>query len=103
MNAFNTINLAGACILTSTENARELGIPSDRWIYALGGAGTKDSEDCRFMYGWMHSLLLAYIYFKSGNGLSIGGVPVYPNHSMQALKLLAWTKRTLTYTTSTRT
>lgn len=46
MNAFNTINLAGACILTSTEYAREIGIPSDRWIYALGGAGTKDSDDC---------------------------------------------------------
>jgi hypothetical protein len=48
MNAFNTINLAGACILTSTEYAREMGIPSDRWIYALGGAGTRDSNDCKF-------------------------------------------------------
>ncbi len=48
MNAFNTINLAGACILTSTETARELGIPSDRWIYALGGAGTRDSDDCEY-------------------------------------------------------
>ena len=47
MNAFNTINLAGAVILTSTEYAREIGIPSDRWIYALGGAGTKDSDDCK--------------------------------------------------------
>ena len=54
MNAFNTINLAGACILTSTENARELGIPSDRWIYPLGGAGTSDSNDCQ-------SLILPYL------------------------------------------
>ncbi|KAK0276805.1 hypothetical protein LTR35_010199 [Friedmanniomyces endolithicus] len=38
MNAFNTVNLAAACILTSVEHARELGIPEDRWIYALGGA-----------------------------------------------------------------
>ena len=47
MNAFNTVNLAAACILTSAEHARELGIPSDRWIYPLGGAGTRDSNDCK--------------------------------------------------------
>ncbi|PBP17674.1 acetyl-CoA acetyltransferase [Diplocarpon rosae] len=36
MNAFNNVNLAGACILTSTEYATELGIPEDKWIYPLG-------------------------------------------------------------------
>ncbi|RMZ90602.1 hypothetical protein DV736_g2164, partial [Chaetothyriales sp. CBS 134916] len=45
MNAFNTINLAGAVLLTSTEFARELGVPESKWIYALGGAGTRDSDD----------------------------------------------------------
>ncbi|KAK3116416.1 hypothetical protein LTR53_003209 [Teratosphaeriaceae sp. CCFEE 6253] len=45
MNAFNTVNLAAACILTSVEHAKELGIPEERWIYALGGAGTSDSND----------------------------------------------------------
>ncbi|KIW33349.1 uncharacterized protein PV07_00206 [Cladophialophora immunda] len=45
MNAFNTVNLAGACLLTSAEFAKELGIPADRWIYLLGGAGTQDSTD----------------------------------------------------------
>jgi len=45
MNAFNTINLAGACLLTSTDYAKELGIPEDRWIYPLGGAGTQDSSN----------------------------------------------------------
>ncbi|KIW24683.1 uncharacterized protein PV07_10385 [Cladophialophora immunda] len=45
MNAFNTINLAGACILTSTDYAEELGIPKTQWIYALGGAGTQDSSN----------------------------------------------------------
>lgn len=44
MNAFNNVNLAGACLLTSTEYARELGIPESRWVYPLGGAGTDDSE-----------------------------------------------------------
>ncbi|KAG9230815.1 hypothetical protein BJ875DRAFT_139348 [Amylocarpus encephaloides] len=44
MNAFNNINLAGACILTSTEYATELGISENRWIYPLGGAGTSDSD-----------------------------------------------------------
>ena len=46
MNAFNNVNLAGTCILTSTEYARELNIPEDRWIYPLGGAGTDDADHC---------------------------------------------------------
>lgn len=50
MNAFNTVNLAGACILTSTTYAEELGIPKTKWIYALGGAGTQDSNNCRFPF-----------------------------------------------------
>ncbi|RMZ77389.1 hypothetical protein DV738_g4349, partial [Chaetothyriales sp. CBS 135597] len=45
MNAFNTVNLAGAVLLTSTEFARELGVPESKWIYALGGAGTEDSHE----------------------------------------------------------
>ncbi|KAL2834495.1 hypothetical protein BDW59DRAFT_156425 [Aspergillus cavernicola] len=44
MNAFNTVNLAAACILTTTSFARELGIPESKWIYPLGGAGTSDSS-----------------------------------------------------------
>ncbi|EXJ89109.1 hypothetical protein A1O3_02173 [Capronia epimyces CBS 606.96] len=44
MNAFNTINLAGACILTSAEYAEELGVSKTKWIYVLGGAGTQDSD-----------------------------------------------------------
>jgi hypothetical protein len=46
MNAFNNINLAAACILTSVDFARELGIPEEKWIYLLGGAGTRDSDEC---------------------------------------------------------
>jgi hypothetical protein len=45
MNAFNTINLASAVILTSTSFARSLGIPESKWVYPLGGAGTKDSDE----------------------------------------------------------
>ncbi|THW51769.1 hypothetical protein D6D22_00610 [Aureobasidium pullulans] len=45
MNAFNTINLAGAVVLTSVRYARELGIAQERWIYVLGGAGTQDSDN----------------------------------------------------------
>jgi hypothetical protein len=48
MNAFNNINLAGACILTSVDFARELGVPEEKWIYPLGGAGATDSDDCKF-------------------------------------------------------
>ena len=45
MNAFNTVNLSAAVILTSTSYARSLSIPESKWIYALGGAGTSDSAD----------------------------------------------------------
>lgn len=46
MNAFNNINLAAACVITSTDFARKLGVPEEKWIYPLGGAGTQDSSDC---------------------------------------------------------
>ena len=49
MNAFNTVNLAGAVVLTSTEYAEQLGIAKDKWIYPLGGAGTKDSDACKII------------------------------------------------------
>ena len=45
MNAFNTVNLAATCLLTSTKYAAELGIPESKWIYPLAGAGTQDSAD----------------------------------------------------------
>ncbi len=45
MNAFNTVNLASAILLTSVSHARTLGVPSEKWIYPLGGAGTKDADD----------------------------------------------------------
>jgi hypothetical protein len=48
MNAFNTINLAGACLLMSSEYAELLQIPKNKWIYPLAGAGTADSEDCEY-------------------------------------------------------
>lgn len=48
MNTFNTVNLAAAIILTSTAVATELGVPKSKWVYPLGGAGTRDSYDCEF-------------------------------------------------------
>lgn len=45
MNAFNTVNLASALILTSTTTAKSLGIPASKWIYPLAGAGTQDSSE----------------------------------------------------------
>lgn len=44
MNAFNTVNLAAAVILTSVENADKLGVPEEKWVYPLGGAGRKEKE-----------------------------------------------------------
>ncbi|KAL1603436.1 hypothetical protein SLS60_005023 [Paraconiothyrium brasiliense] len=43
MNAFNTVNLAAACLVTSTTYARKLGIPEAKWVYPLSGAGTSDA------------------------------------------------------------
>lgn len=48
MNAFNNVNLAASCVLTSTEYARHLGIPESKWIYPLGGAGSQDSDHCMY-------------------------------------------------------
>jgi hypothetical protein len=45
MNAFNTVNLASALILTSVSTAKALNIPASKWIYPLGGAGTQDSSE----------------------------------------------------------
>ena len=46
MNAFNTVNMSAACIITSLEHARELGVPESKLIFPLGGAGTHDYEHC---------------------------------------------------------
>ncbi|KAH6878921.1 hypothetical protein BKA58DRAFT_309041 [Alternaria rosae] len=45
MNAFNTVNLASAVILTSNSFAKSLGVPESKWVYPLGGAGTKDADE----------------------------------------------------------
>lgn len=45
MNAFNTVNLAAAVIMTSVSTAKALQVPSSKWIYPLGGAGTQDSAE----------------------------------------------------------
>lgn len=49
MNAFNTVNLGAACIVTSTEYAKQLQIPEAKWIYPLGGAGFKERDLCMFI------------------------------------------------------
>lgn len=46
MNAFNTVNMATAVILTSVEIARKLGVPEKKWVYPLGGGGRKEKERC---------------------------------------------------------
>ncbi|KAM0244252.1 hypothetical protein ACHAP5_006465 [Fusarium lateritium] len=45
MNAFNGVNLASACIITSVEYATKLGVPRDKWVYVTGGAGSNDSPN----------------------------------------------------------
>lgn len=47
MNAFNAVNMSAACIVTSLDFARKLGIPESRLIFPLGGAGIHDHENCK--------------------------------------------------------
>jgi hypothetical protein len=51
MNAFNNVNLAGACIITSTKMAENLKVSPKKWIYPLGGAGTRDAYSCKLPSG----------------------------------------------------
>jgi len=76
LNAFNNVNLAGACILTSTEYARELGIPQDRWIYPLGGAGTSDSSNCEYSC----QIIFPTDVPQFGRGRITIQAPRYPDH-----------------------
>lgn len=46
MNAFNWVNLAAAAIVTTVEHAQALGIPQEKWVYVLGGAGSREQDDC---------------------------------------------------------
>ncbi|TGO27253.1 hypothetical protein BPAE_0045g00520 [Botrytis paeoniae] len=45
MNAFNNVNMAASCIVTSVSFATELGVPEDKWIYPLGGAGMREKDN----------------------------------------------------------
>jgi acetyl-CoA acetyltransferase len=45
MCAFNKVNIAGACIVTSSDYAKELGIDESKWVYVRGGAGIAESEE----------------------------------------------------------
>jgi hypothetical protein len=85
MNAFNTVNLAGACLLTNVEYAKELGIPEDRWIYPLGGAGTQDSGDCKSLLEIRNIKQLKCINTligKSGNDQTFTQVRAFLSHWM---------------------
>lgn len=47
MNAFNAVNLAAAAIITTVEHAEALKIPQCKWVYVLGGAGARETENCK--------------------------------------------------------
>jgi hypothetical protein len=46
MNAFNDVNIAGACLLTSTDCAERMGISREKWIFPLGGGRGEDTAEC---------------------------------------------------------
>ena len=41
------VNQGAALLVTDTETARSLGVPEDRWVYPLGGAGADEPADAR--------------------------------------------------------
>lgn len=43
MNAFPTVDLAAALILTTTDAARRFGIPEDRWVFPWAGAACHEA------------------------------------------------------------
>ncbi|WP_232666251.1 acetyl-CoA acetyltransferase [Pseudonocardia sp. TRM90224] len=45
MNAMPHVDQAAAVLVTSLAAARELGVPDDRIVHVVGGAGAKDSRD----------------------------------------------------------
>lgn len=74
MNAFNTVNLAAACVLTSVEHAEKLGIPKEKWVYVLGGAGTEDDEHCEFLLPGYKCTFLTWIYSLETIELSLKSI-----------------------------
>ncbi|EFY87154.1 thiolase [Metarhizium acridum CQMa 102] len=83
MNAFNGVNLSAACILTSTENAKQLGIPQDKWIYVLGGAGTHEKDNFWERRHLHHSEAIAKSIDAAldVSGLSTGDIDCYDFYS----------------------
>lgn len=67
MNAFNAVNLSAACVLTSTDYAKEIGIPEDRWVYVLGGAGTHERDHCKIpqWHLFMRQILTPAVWERS--------------------------------------
>ncbi|GAM34050.1 hypothetical protein TCE0_015r01382 [Talaromyces pinophilus] len=63
--------MAAACLLTSTDLARKLGIPEDKWIYVLGGAGTEESKKFWERPNYYSS---AAIYRSIDEGLRVSGL-----------------------------
>ncbi len=41
------VNQGAALLVTDTDTARTLGVPEDRWVHLLGGAGADEPEDPR--------------------------------------------------------
>jgi hypothetical protein len=67
MNAFNNVNLAGACLIMSTVTAKKFEISEDHWIYPLGGAGTRDAYNCE-LFGGILTLRTIFLIFHSSLG-----------------------------------
>ncbi|KAI6952326.1 hypothetical protein KC321_g17630, partial [Hortaea werneckii] len=103
MNAFNNVNLAAACIVTSAGFARDLGVAEEKWVYPLGGAGTRDSYDFwhRPTFWWSPAISRSLDAGLQVSGLTKEDVDLYDLYScFPIVPKLACQHLNLPFTTS---
>ncbi|KAI7329352.1 hypothetical protein KC354_g18435, partial [Hortaea werneckii] len=103
MNAFNNVNLAAACIVTSAGFARDLGVAEAKWVYPLGGAGTRDSYDFwhRPTFWWSPAISRSLDAGLQVSGLTKKDVDLYDLYScFPIVPKLACQHLNLPFTTS---
>ncbi|KAI7171894.1 hypothetical protein KC316_g3035 [Hortaea werneckii] len=106
MNAFNNVNLAAACIVTSAGFARELGVAEESWVYPLGGAGTRDSYDFweRSTFWWSPAISRSLDAGLEVSGIKKEDVDLYDLYScFPIVPKLACQHLSLPFTTTTTT
>ncbi len=96
MTANPFVNQGAALVMTDTETARTLGVPEERWVYPLGGAGADEPADprTRVAYHRVPALEATVTGIQEVTGIAVGDVeavelyscfPAMPKLSRRAL------------------